>query len=298
VEKSDQSLSVLCADVTGRVRLPRYSNRQDALFALDRCERRIKRSVESHGGHLVSCTGGKVMAFFNDSVDALQSAVELQQRISDLPEYAGAPLAAHVGICTGHQAREEHYFSGEEGNPAVGLTEIADTEHILLSVPLRVKGFPWAQLMADNAPHLAVNCGKRQLGVLQVPWQESYPVALKIALAQLKTSVDELFLRYDDTELVLDANSPSIKIGRQLDCDIVLRSTNSSRIHGTIERRLDRFVYVDRSANGTFVTFEDQSEFFVRHKELLLFSHGQLSLGTPSSAKGAELVRFQTRSLP
>jgi hypothetical protein len=297
-ENDERSLSVLCADVTGRARLPRYLDRPDALYAIERCERRIRRSVENFGGQLVDQPGGKVMAFFTDSVDALQSAIELQQRVSDLPHYAGAPLAVHVGICTGHQAKEEHFFSGESTNPAANLADIADPEHILLSVPKRVKLFPWSQLTSENSPHLAINCGKRQLGVIQVAWQEPDPVALKKALAQLETGVDQLFLRYNDQEFVLDGNRQAFKIGRQLDCDLVLNSTSSSRVHGTIERRLDRFVYVDRSANGTFVTLEDQIEFFVRHKELLLFGHGQLSLGTPSWVKGAELVRFQTSSFP
>ena len=118
---TDQSLSVLCVDVAGRVRLPRYVDRADALYAVERCERRIRRSVESHGGRLVNRADAKMMAYFTDSVAALQSAIELQQRISDLPPYAGAPLAARVGICTGHQSKEEQYFSREGANPAASL---------------------------------------------------------------------------------------------------------------------------------------------------------------------------------
>jgi adenylate cyclase len=296
VEKSNQSLSILCAAVTGRARLPRYIDRPDALYAIDRCERRIRRSIETHGGELVNHAGGKVMAFFANSVDALQSAIELQQRVADLPLYAGAPLAVHVGICTGHQSSEKHYFASKSANPAANLADIADPEHILLSVPKRMKFFPWSQLTAEGAPLLAINCGKRQLGVIRVAWQESDPVTLKEALAQLETVADQLFLRHNDTEIVLDASKPVIKIGRQADCEIVLTSTSSSRVHGTIERRLERFFYVDRSANGTFVTLDDQSEFFIRHKELLLYGQGQLSLGAPSSSKDAELVRFQTES--
>lgn len=298
MEKSDQSLSVLCADVTGRVRLPRYLDRPDALYAVDRCARRIRRSLENHGGHLVDRADGKLMAFFDDSVDALQAAIELQHRVSDLPPYAGAPLAVRVGICTGHDAKEERYFSRDGANPAASLSEVADAEHILLSVPKRMKFFPWSQLTSDGVPELALNCGKRELGILQVAWQEPEPVALKTALAQLGDTPDQLFLRYNDTEFILDDQHPLLTIGRQLGCGITLHSTSCSRIHGTIERRLDRYVYIDRSSNGTYVTLEDQIEFFVLRKELLLFGHGQLSLGAPASFKGAEIVRFQTSSFP
>lgn len=298
MEKTDQSLSVLCADVTGRVRLPRYLARTDALYAVDRCARRIRRSLESHGGHLVERVDGKLMAFFGGSVDALQAAIELQHRISDLPPYAGAPLAVRVGICTGHDTKEKRYFSREGANPAARLADAADAEYILLSVPKRMKRFPWSALTSDGVPDLALKCGKRQLGILRVAWQESDPVALKTALAQLGDTPDQLFLRHGTMEFVLDDKHPLLTIGRQLGCGITLRSTNSSRIHGTIERRLDRYVYGDRSSNGTYVTLEDQIEFFVHRKELLLFGHGQLSFGSPSSVKGAEIVRFQTSSFP
>lgn len=298
VENNERSLSVLCADVVGGPRLPRYRDRPDALFAVGRCERRIKRSVESHGGQLVSYTGGKVMAFFNESVDALQSAIDLQHRVLDLPPYAGAPLAVRVGICSGHQSKEERFFSSEGTNPAASLSEVADPEHILLSVPKRMKLFPWSQLASDSVPNLALRCGNRQLGVFQVAWQGGDPVALKLALAQLGTDVDRLFLRHNGTEITLDGNQPLLRIGRQANCELLLRDTRSSRIHGTIERRLDRFVYIDRSTNGTFVTLEDQIEFFVHRKELVLFGSGQLSLGAPSSTKGVEVVRFQTSAFP
>lgn len=298
MEKNERPLSVLCADVTGRALLPQYINRPDALYAVERCEWRIKRTVERHGGCLVDRAGGKVMAYFNDGVDALQSAIELQHRVSDLPPYAGEHLAVQVGICAGHQSKEKPFFTGESTNPAANLSRIADPEHILLSVPKRVKLFPWSELDSDKVPDLALNCGNRQLGVLQVAWQETDPVMLKMALSQIGNEVDQLFLRHNDIEFVLDGKQPGLKIGRQENCEIKLLDTRTSRLHGTIEQRLDRFVFVDRSTNGTFVTLEDQIEFYVHHKELVLFGHGQLSLGAPSSSKGVEVIRFQTSNFP
>ncbi len=297
-EKKEQSLSVLCADIAGDERLSRLLDKPEALYAVGRCENRIRRAVESHGGYRVDFTGRKVMAFFNDSVDALQSAIEMQRRIAALPPYSGVPLSVRVGVCTGHQAQEAHYFPSEGSNPAASLSAIADPAHILLSIPKRVKRFPWLQLARERLPDLALSCGNRQLNVFRVAWQDAEPVVLKSALSQLGNGFDRLYLRYKGVELVLDGNYPALKIGRQADCDVVLRDTRTSRLHGMIERRQDRFVFVDCSTNGTFVTLEDEIEFFVRRKELMLFGVGQFSLGAPSSAPGVEIVEFQTGGFP
>jgi hypothetical protein len=282
--------------VAGADGLSRHLDRQEAHYAVGRCENRIRRSVESHGGRLVDRAGSKVLAYFANNVAALQSAIEMQKRVSDLPHPAGLPLGVRVGVCTGHNAREQRYFPSEGSNPAVSLSVVTEPGHILLSIPKRMKVSPWLPMVAASMPDLTLSCGNRQLGVFQVPWQAQAPVALKIALTQLQSGVDQIRLRYRGLEVVHDGNLPTLKIGRQLDCQLKLRDTRSSRLHATIEHRQGRFVLVDRSANGTFVTLEDQIEFFVHHKELVLFGRGQLSLGAPSSAKDAELVQFDTRT--
>ena len=290
------TLSVLCADVADSASLVQSLGKQEALHAVGRCETRIRRSVETNGGRLVSYADSKLMAFFANGADALQSAIEMQRRISELPPPRGFPLMVRVGLCTGHQAKEGSYFPAEGANPAASLAAVAEPGRILLSLPQRAKLYPWLRLTANSLPDLALTCGKRRLGVFQVAWQESDPLALRLALADPGHGAGQLAVRYHGIELTLDENRPLTRIGRQLDCNLVMRDGRCSREHGTIERRLDHFVFVDRSTNGTFVTLEGQVEVFVRREELVLFGRGHLSLGAPSSAKGVELVQFQTAS--
>lgn len=293
VETREPSLSVLCAGIRGSSRLSRYLDKQEARYAVGRYENRIRRAVETHGGRLVERDGGQLMAFFADSSDALLSAIEMHNRVADLPPYAGLPLTVRVGVCTGHHAREARFFPSEGTNPAASLSEVANPEHILLSIPKRVKLSPWLPLVSDSVPDLSLSCGNRRLGVFQVPWDPDAPVALKTALAEMDKPVDRLRLSFNGAEIVLDDKQPALRIGRQPDCDIVLRDARCSRVHGTIERRPDHFVFVDCSSNGTFVTLEDKMEFFVHRKELLLFGHGKLSFGMPSAATGAQLLEFE-----
>ncbi|WP_428827442.1 FHA domain-containing protein [Azonexus sp. IMCC34842] len=291
---NDGALSVLCADVAADASLVQSLDQAEARYAVARCEKRIRRSVETHGGRLVHQSGNRLMAFFADGQDALHSAIEMQRRIADLPPPAGFPLAVSVGLCTGHRARELRYFPGDGVNPAARLSAVAAPGHILLSMPQRATAFPLLQLAASSVPDLQLNCGKRRLGVFQVAWQQPDQQTLRLALADPGAGVGRLCVRYRGIETWLDENQPFARIGRQADCDLIVRDLRCSREHGRIERRLERFVWVDRSTNGSFVTLEGQAEVFVRRGELLLSGRGLLSLGAPAAAKGAELVHFET----
>jgi adenylate cyclase len=312
MQNNDQSLSVLCTDIRGAAiarppgflglpGLPELPDESEARYAIGRCESRIRRSVETYGGRLVNRNGGNLMAFFSDNTDALQSAIEMKRRIADLPPYSGLPLTIHVGVCAGHQAKEMPYFPEDGSNAAATLAAVADPEHILLSIPKRVTSLPGLPPHSDSVPDLAIKCGNRRLGVFRVGWQEHRPAVPRAPIVPAAASgnaFDRLVLRHDGREIVLDGNRTTLTIGRHPDCALKLQNIRSSRLHGTIERRLDRFVFIDRSSNGTFVTLEDQIEFFVHRKELMLFGHGQLSLGQPSSTEGAEVLQFQTGSFP
>lgn len=294
---NEGALAVLCADVARSVRLAPALDCAEDLYTVQRCEKRIRRAVEGHGGRLVERSGSKLMAFFANDATALQSAIEMQQRIAELPPHSGYPLGVRVGLCTGHLVREQCYFPGAGANPAASLSSAAMPGHILLSVPKRATLFPWLQLAANSVPDLLLNCGQRRLGVFQLDAQQPAPVALRLALADPGEGAGRLSVRYKTVELVLDETQPLTRIGRHPDCDLVIRDARCSRDHGTIERRLDRFVFVDRSTNGTFITLDGKAEVHVHRRELQLLGRGLFCLGAPASASGVEPVHFESTGL-
>jgi hypothetical protein len=237
------------------------------------------------------------MAFFGSGAEAFKSAIEIHHRVAELPPHSGFPMAVGVGLCAGHLAREGRYFPAEGENPAATLSVVARPGRIMLGVPKRAKLFPWLEQAGNRVPELELNCGKRRLGVFQVSAQEPVQIALSLALADAGGGAGRLRLHFGGVETVLDENQPITRIGRLPESDLIVRSARCSREHGRIERRLDRFVFIDRSTNGTFVTFDQQPEMLVQHKEILLFGRGILSFGAPASAKGAEIMRFQTIEL-
>ena len=81
-----------------------------------------------------------------------------------------------------------------------------------------------------------------------------------------------------------------VTIGRGEDCGLVVADENASRHHCTIERRKDKFVLVDLSTNGTYLTVEGEKEVLLQHEEFVLRKRGSITLGTPlvAAADGVE----------
>jgi hypothetical protein len=63
-------------------------------------------------------------------------------------------------------------------------------------------------------------------------------------------------------------------------------------VHGRIERRRDRYYYVDLSTNGTYVTNEGDSELVIKRDQIMLRSRGRMSFGHSSADPEAEVVAF------
>ena len=49
-------------------------------------------------------------------------------------------------------------------------------------------------------------------------------------------------------------------------------------MHARIERRRDKFVLIDHSSNGTYVTMESEPEIALRREEMVLRGRGQHEL--------------------
>jgi hypothetical protein len=82
-----------------------------------------------------------------------------------------------------------------------------------------------------------------------------------------------------------------VALGRDATADVVIRERMASRAHGKIERRLDKFILTDHSANGTYVTIEGDREIVLRREEFTLRSHGWIAFGQPR-ATSTDVIEF------
>ncbi|MDQ2915810.1 MAG: FHA domain-containing protein [Pseudomonadota bacterium] len=138
---------------------------------------------------------------------------------------------------------------------------------------------------------LTVKGKLRDVSVCELLWQDSND-----DLTTLSTRVTvppaRLCVRHGSREIVLGEWQATLALGRDAQNDIVIGDKMASRMHAHIERRRDRFVLIDHSSNGTFLTFEGEPEIPLRREEFVLRGRGRISFGHAHATAPGETVDF------
>jgi class 3 adenylate cyclase len=293
----ERDLSVLFADVSGSTRLYEKLGDTEALRAVDRCLKRLERAVEGFRGRIVKNIGDEVMAVFERADDAFQAAIEMQQRISDLPPVSGVKLAIRVGFQHGPVIEEGGDVFGDSVNTAARLAGLAKAGQVLISGQTQVLLSPLLQQSTRDLDQMSVKGKAEELHVFEVIWQETEELTMKaesIRPAAVKGGHGtRLRVRYVGKEIMLDDKKSSMNMGRDAECEVAVRDRRASRNHAKIERRGEKFVLSDQSTNGTFVTFANEPELFLRREEVVLRGSGMICFAASATSPEADCAEFE-----
>lgn len=289
----ERTLAVLFADVSGSTKLYERLGDAEALRAVDRCIKRMERAIEGFQGHLVKTIGDEVMATFQNAEAAFQAAVEMQQRVDDLPPVSGVKLAIRVGFHYGPAIVDNNDVFGDTVNTAARIVGLAKSEQILTSKGT-VDTLP--ALLRESTrdlEQLSVKGKAEGVHIFEVLWNETGELTMKANSILSQPPTVKLCLRYRGKAYLLDDKTPSLSLGRDKTNDVVVEDRKASRQHGRIERRGDKFVYVDISTNGSCVAVAGERETLLRREELLLRSTGKISFGSSSTDPQADCAYFE-----
>lgn len=104
---------------------------REALAAHDRL---LRRCIESHRGQVVKATGDGFHAAFDDPVEALTAAADIQRALQDLS--SPLPLAVRCGLHSGFDESRDGDFFGPDVNRAARIMQAAQGGQILMSQAL------------------------------------------------------------------------------------------------------------------------------------------------------------------
>ena len=91
---------------------------------------------------------------------------------------------------------------------------------------------------------------------------------------------------------IINGKGEAFVIGRDDGCHLQVFSTLASRQHGKIEHRMGKFVFVDHSANGTYISLPEIDNLFIHREELPLFGSGILCCGEKIRDDNPHLIHF------
>ena len=285
------SQTILFADIAGSTGLYERLGDSVAHTRVQDALSRVRSIVEQAGGAVIKAIGDELMCCFDAAPGALRAACDIQTIFQTLPGPAPR-LSFRIGFHCGEAIRSDNDLFGDAVNIAARLVAMAKAGQILTS---RETLALCPDLTGNSVRELgSVSVkGKRQpVQCVEVIWRDEKLLTVSLGRQEPEAPRERLQLSFGAASVTVDAELPSVSIGRNPDNDIVVNSLMVSGTHAVIERRRDKFVLKDQSTNGCMVFVADRPPLRVHREEMALFGEGTIVVGgAPTEVDRS--IRFQ-----
>jgi adenylate cyclase len=300
MKKAAVDLAVLFADVAGSTRLYEKLGNARALESIGLCFSIMRQSVKNCDGRVIKTMGDEILCVFPTATAAARAAMDMQARIDMQAPVAGQPLQIRVGMQFGPVLHENNDVFGDCVNVAARMVKLAKPMQIMLAGECVQAMEPGLRLEVRAIDKLPLKGRAKEIDVYELPWKHSEDMttlASRPPEELLQRPRVRLRLRHNGKEIVVGAHQDVIRFGRETSSDVIVADRKASREHARIERRRDKFVLVDVSSNGTYLTFRGEPEMPVRREEIVLHGQGSISFGHPYALDPAEVATFEVETL-
>ena len=286
----EQTLAVMFADIAGSTRLYEQLGDAKALATIDRCLALVKDASLGHGGRVVKTIGDEAMVVFPTADAALITAGEIQLRMNDLAHQGNLRVAFRIGVHCGVAIESQGDVFGDSVNVAARMVALAKSGQVILTASTAEGLSPELRGKLREVDVMSVKGKEKDISIMELLWIDD--AELTTLTTRPKMRVSRLQLLHGTREIDLGPGATTLTIGRDAQNDVVIADRLASRQHARIERRRDKFVVIDQSSNGTFVTVEGEPEVQLRREEMFLRESGHISFGHAYEADPVETLVF------
>jgi len=236
---------------------------------------------------------------FPTALAAAQAAVEMQSRVEMQEAVSGQRLQIHIGLQFGPVLEKGQDVFGDCVNVAARMVKLAQPSQIIAGGECVAALGESMKAQTRALDRLQIKGRQQEVDVCEVLWRQGEDMTHMASHppSPPKGPKVQLRVRHNGKEVVAGPGREQIRLGRESSSDVVIADRKASREHARIERRRDKFVLIDVSSNGTFVTFHGEPEMAVRREEVLLHGRGSISFGHPYSADPTEVAAFDIEAL-
>lgn len=294
----DIELAILFADVVGSTRIYEVMGDLRARDMVLTCVEIMRSATEQNHGTVIKTIGDEIMATFPTANDALNAASRMQHdiRIHSELKVEGQPIAIRIGGHFGPVVLENRDIFGAAVHTANRMTSQAKAGQIMVTSAMVERLAPeWKSAVRQiDVQTLKGKTSEDEL--FEVLWQKEDATSMLPAIA-LGNAVKQrvarrLRVRFQGQELLVDDNRGNISIGRAEENDIIVKGNLISRLHARIEFNRNKFLLIDQSTNGTFVTTKEGEEAFVRRDSMQLKGEGLIGFGRVPEANSTLTVKY------
>jgi class 3 adenylate cyclase len=293
---SDTTLAILFADIAQSTRLYEILGDKAAQNLIGLCLTRLADVATQHGGSVIKTIGDEVMCTFPEARGAVEAARNMHEALEErfpVGEGPGISPNLHVGVHVGPVIRQENDVFGDAVNVAARLVNLSKSRQILISRDIVECLEPRDRASIRNLGRIPVRGKAEDLPIYELVWEEyDMTIIADHALASPSSEVS-MEIHLGDRHLRMDASKPVVTMGRDKDCDLVLRGNHVSRSHAKIEYVAGKFFLSDQSSNGTYVSFQGGESVYLRRDKAVLHGTGTISPGVKAGPDGTDTIRFQ-----
>ncbi|OGA49153.1 MAG: guanylate cyclase [Betaproteobacteria bacterium RIFCSPLOWO2_12_FULL_62_58] len=286
---------MLFADIAGSTKLYDTLGDAQAKTLIDECLGIMRGVVARYAGRVIKTIGDEVMCVLPDADSGHLAATDMQLKVAALPAVSNVKRAIRVGFHVGPVIEESSDVFGDTVNMAARMAGFAKGMQIITTLATVERLSPALRGSTRKIAALSVKGKGDDIEVCEVIWQAGEDLTMATASITPALTQTKLHLTHGASELVLEQANAAVLLGRDAGCQIVLADRKASRVHARIERRRDKFVLVDQSSNGTFVTFAGEAEITLRREEVMLRGQGRIAFGHSIRESSGETVEFTVR---
>ena len=290
---SSNEVTIMFADIVGSTRLYETLGDESAERLVTTTLRQLSDIAGKCQGVTVKTGGDDVLCRFSNARHALDAAREmhlfLAAKTAPSRDYK---IAIRIGAHQGPVIESDGDIYGDAVNLAARVSAIARGGKTLIS------GYTYEQL--DEASRkrcrrfttTTVKGKEQPIDVYDVVWEQTAELTRIVGNEVRSTMQSVLVIRYQDNVIRMSANTvTSITVGRGQECDLILPAQQASRQHSRIECNRGKFIYIDNSANGSYIN-HNQTEMYFHQERVALQGEGFISLGEPSANNTDFLLHY------
>jgi class 3 adenylate cyclase len=294
--KHSKQKAILFADISGSSALYKNRGNAEAKQIVEPLLRAMSQIVVENKGKIIKNIGDEIMTSFHDARNGLFSAIAMQMRFKDLLDENQLRLS--IGIGFGEVISEKQDLFGEAVNDAAYLTSLAKGGQILLTADVFSQLDRAARVNIREFDKVTIKGAEQASLVYRVFWQQGMTRDKETHLMSAEGIASELGvslvkIAYAGRDYLLASEQPDYFIGRDpKKCDLVINKSRISREHCHISFSRGKFVLVDHSTNGTYLSTDNRNELYIRREEFPLIENTSISLGLPFSQSEEDIIEL------
>lgn len=300
--KHTAKLAILFADICGSTKLYDHLGDELARRLVASCLNCMVAELAANQGTLIKTIGDEIMCTFPSAEQALSAASAMQCAVKKSTFEGGVSLHIRIGFHYGEVICEAGDVFGDTVNVAARVASAARANQIMTTQSVVNALPPRLQDQTHQIMSAEFKGKEEQYLIYLVSWEEdddeqNTHFSMPVMRNDLST-YNELALRYENQQIVVNKNCKSVIFGRADNCDVVVKNSFVSRQHARFEYHFGKFVVVDQSSNGTFIRPDNGSVIRITREEMILQGKGFISLGIANFDDPSKLIEFSIIANP